>query len=89
MKLRAGKGLGRHWKTRNSPSSSEATSRAEDWAFTRKLHYGSGNAGSGLINNLATDASRLVSVLLHAGGNPVFPVSQLVALFAGWSIRGC
>jgi hypothetical protein len=39
-------------------------------AFTRKLYYGSGNVGSGLINNLAADASRFVlSVLLRTGGS--------------------
>jgi len=38
-------------------------------AFTRKLHYGTGNVGSRLIANLAADASHLVvSVLLHGGG---------------------
>jgi hypothetical protein len=37
-------------------------------AFSRKLHDGSGNVNSGLINNLAADASRLVlSVLLPSG----------------------
>src|ERR1700741_2615332 len=39
-------------------------------AFTRELHYGSGNVNSGLINNLAADASRLVRcVLLPTGGS--------------------
>jgi hypothetical protein len=39
-------------------------------AFTRKLDYGSGNVGSGLIDDLAADARRLVlSVLPPAGGS--------------------
>jgi hypothetical protein len=39
-------------------------------AFTHKLHLGSGNVNSGLINNLAADASRLVlSVMLPVDGS--------------------
>jgi hypothetical protein len=42
-------------------------------AFTRKLDYGSGNAGSGLIDDLAADTRRSVlSVLLPSGGSLCF-----------------
>ena len=55
--------------------------------FTRKLHYCSSNAGSGLINNLAADTSQLVlSVLLPTGGSSCSLCESASAIFAGWSI---
>src|SRR4029077_15884919 len=47
--------------------------QARRLAFTRKLDYGSGNAGSGLIDDLAADTRRSVlSVLLPSGGSLCF-----------------
>src|ERR1700739_2351372 len=54
---------------REQPISVRLYLRAQRLAFTRKLHYGSGNAHSGLINNLAADASRLFCVFLPAVGS--------------------
>jgi hypothetical protein len=43
--------------------------QARELPFTRKLDYSSCNVNSGLINNLAANASRLVlCVLLFTGG---------------------
>src|SRR4030088_3025720 len=64
------KGPGVTLENANKPSSSDVTSRPEDWPSRLSFTTVPGNVGPGLINSLAANASRLVlSVLLPAGGS--------------------